>query len=533
MALVAHKIPYTSTGLFSSLVRDYLNNEGTAGQFVPYSYDVDALSKAIENRKQFPVDRVRLQEILKEQYNGYACSDILLNNIALLGSENTFVITTAHQPNIFTGPLYFFYKIIHAIKLAQYCKSHFPDMDFVPVYYMGSEDADIEEVGSFYLDGVLQQWNTKQKGAVGRMIVDDALISLLKNIEGYGVSKPFANEFIAILEKSYVKGKTIAEATLFLVNELFGKYGLVVLQPDQTKCKAAFVDVMEKELLTSFSHQALQPVLSKLATEYHVQTEGREINLFYLLDNARNRIEKKDDSYIIADTDLVFSKEAMMEELHQHPEKFSPNVILRGVYQETLLPGIAFIGGGGELAYWVELQAVFNAVNVHYPILILRNSFAMMHQKQVQVWRQLGFSFEDLFNKPLDLEVSYVKRHAVHELQLEEQIGAVEDQYEIMGKLAASIDPTLKEHTMHLAHQAVKRLEELEKKMVRAERRKQAVQLERMNQIHQALFPNGGLQERVDNAIEWIGRWGLSWIDALLEASGTFEKEFTILHEEE
>ena len=112
MALVAHKIPYTSTGLFSSLVRDYLNNEGTIGEFVAYSYDFDALSKAIENRKQYNVDRSLLQEIVKEQYNGYACSDILLNNIALLGSENTFVITTAHQPNIFTGPLYFFYKII-------------------------------------------------------------------------------------------------------------------------------------------------------------------------------------------------------------------------------------------------------------------------------------------------------------------------------------------------------------------------------------------------------------------------------------
>ena len=379
MKFNATQISYRSTGLFSALINDYIETKGTAQSFVNYAASKEGYKKAIEQRASFPTNRKVLVEVLQNQYtqlakdvnslNNKEAFKLVNDNVNLLLKENTFTVTTAHQPNIFTGPLYFFYKILHTIQLAAELKKQFPQHNFVPVYYMGSEDADLQEVGSYNLACEAYQWNTKQKGAIGRMKVDDELIKLLQNLEGYWLVQPAGKEALEVLKQAYQKGKTISEATLHLVHAYFGKYGLVVLQPDNAQLKAVFVDVMEKELRTGFSQKAIQPTKEKLASTYHVQSDGRDVNLFYLKDNTRARIEKQAASYIVVDTDIRFTEEEIVKELHAHPDRFSPNVILRGVYQEIILPGIAFIGGGGELAYWLQLKTYFDAMNVVFPIL--------------------------------------------------------------------------------------------------------------------------------------------------------------------
>ncbi|MEN9381242.1 MAG: bacillithiol biosynthesis cysteine-adding enzyme BshC [Bacteroidota bacterium] len=529
MKFNATQIPYHATGLFSPLVRDYINGKGTASDFVNYVPSIDGIEKATSARNNFKVNRSLLVEVLKAQYATIPSTKAVNENVESLLKENTYVITTAHQPNIFTGPLYFFYKIIHAIQLAADLKKQFPQNNYVPVYYMGSEDADIEEVGSFYLGGDKLQWSTKQSGAIGRMKVDDALIGLLKNMEGYWSVKPQGKEALNALVDAYKKGVTINEATLSLVHSYFGQYGLVVIQPDDAKLKASFIPVMEKELLTQFSHKALQPTLEKLRLQYHVQTEGRAINLFYLKDNLRARIELNDGVYAIVDTDITFTSAEIIAELHAHPERFSPNVILRGVYQETILPGIAFIGGGGELAYWMELKDVFKEANVHYPLLQLRNSFLFINAKMAKQWNELGFELTDLFKTTSDLEVAYVKANAQHNLSLEASIEAMKTLYSQIQKQAIEVDATLGDHTMNLSVQSIKKLAELEKKILKAEKKKQAVAIERVQHIKMHLFPENSLQERVDNFAEWVGEYGWDWVEAVLQNSNSLDHAFTIL----
>jgi bacillithiol biosynthesis cysteine-adding enzyme BshC len=405
----------------------------------------------------------------------------------------------------------------------------FPENNFVPVYYMGSEDADLDEVGSFYLGGDKLQWQTKQTGAIGRMKVDDALIGLLKNMEGYWSVKKNGKDAMEVLVNAYKKGVTINEASLHLVHSYFGQYGLVVIQPDDAKLKSSFVPVMEKELLTQFSHKALQPSLEKLRNQYHVQTEGRLINLFYLKDNIRARIELKEGIYTIIETNITFTKEEMIAELHAYPERFSPNVILRGVYQETILPGIVFVGGGGELAYWMELKEVFKEVGVHYPLLQLRNSFMFINEKMSKQWNELGFTLSDLFKSSLDLEVSYVKVNAQHSLSLEASIEAMKTLYLQIQNQAIQVDPTLGDHTMNLSVQSIKKLAELEKKILKAEKKKQAISIERIQHIKNELFPQNSLQERVDNFAEWVGDYGWDWVEAVLQNSNSLDHTFTII----
>jgi len=535
----ATSIPYSATGVFSTLVNDYISGNGTARDYVPYTPDLEGIKKAIQQRKFSAIQRQTLVSILENQYQALgavtheknmAAFEKVHANIGLLKKDNCFAVTTAHQPNLFTGPLYFFYKIIHVIKLASALKSQFPENDFVPVYYMGSEDADLAEVGSYSIDGAKHQWKTKQTGAIGRMLVDDHLLQLLQNLEGYWSVKPDGKESLAIIKGTYKKGNTINEATLQMVHSFFGQYGLVVVQPDDAKLKSLFSEVMQKELTTQFSHAAIQPALNSLSENYHVQSEGRDINLFYLKDANRNRIEKTGELFSVVDTDIQFTQAEIIKELQTYPDRFSPNVILRGAYQETIIPSVVFVGGGGELAYWMELKEVFDQAEVNYPVIILRNSFLFINEKQSKQWASLEFNTEALFISIPDLELTYVKKQSVENLALTEHIASLINLYNTIQQDVIKIDASLGNHALNLSLQAQKKLALLEKKMVRAEKRKQHTSLARIHSNKLELFPDNNLQERVENFSKWVGAYGWSWVEAILNNSNSVEASFTIIH---
>jgi bacillithiol biosynthesis cysteine-adding enzyme BshC len=535
----ATSIPYSATGVFSSLVNDYISGNGTARDYVPYTPNLEGIKKAIQQRKFSAIQRQTLVSVLENQYHllgtikeekNIAAFEKVQANIGLLKNDNCFAVTTAHQPNLFTGPLYFFYKIIHVIKLAAELKAQFPENDFVPLYYMGSEDADLAEVGSYNIDGAKHQWKTKQTGAIGRMLVDDHLLQLLQNLEGYWTVKPDGKEALAIIKSAYKKGNTINQSTLQMVHLFFGQYGLVVVQPDDAKLKSLFVEVMQKELTTQFSHIAIQPTLKSLSENYHVQSEGRAINLFYLKDATRNRIEKTGELFSVVDTNIQFTQAEIIQELQAHPDRFSPNVILRGAYQETIIPSVVFVGGGGELAYWMELKNVFEQAGVDYPVIILRNSFLFINDKQAKQWASLEFNIEALFNSTQALEIAFVKTQSVENLVLTEHIASLTDLYKLIQQDVIKIDSSLGDHALNLSVQAQKKLALLEKKMIRAEKRKQHTSLARIHSIKSELFPDNNLQERVENFSNWVGDFGWSWVEAILNNSNSVDASFTIVH---
>jgi bacillithiol biosynthesis cysteine-adding enzyme BshC len=539
MKYTATSIPYSATGVFSSLVNDYISGNGTARDYVPYTPNLEGIKKAIQQRKFSAIQRQTLVSVLENQYQvlgtikeekNIAAFEKVQANIGLLKNDNCFAVTTAHQPNLFTGPLYFFYKIIHVIKLAAELKAQFPENDFVPVYYMGSEDADLAEVGSYSIDGAKHQWKTKQTGAIGRMLVDDHLLQLLQNLEGYWTVKPDGKEALAIIKSAYKKGNTINQSTLQMVHLFFGQYGLVVVQPDDAKLKSLFVEVMQKELTTQFSHTAIQPTLKSLSENYHVQSEGRAINLFYLKDATRNRIEKNGELFSVVDTNIQFTQAEIIQELQAYPDRFSPNVILRGAYQETIIPSVVFVGGGGELAYWMELKNVFEQAGVDYPVIILRNSFLFINDKQAKQWASLEFNIEALFNSIQALEIAFVKTQSVENLALTEHIASLTDLYKVIQQDVIKIDSSLGDHALNLSVQAQKKLALLEKKMIRAEKRKQHTSLARIHSIKSELFPDNNLQERVENFSNWVGDFGWNWVEAILNNSNSVDASFTIIH---
>jgi bacillithiol synthase len=225
----------------------------------------------------------------------------------------------------------------------------------------------VEELAHFWLQGEKKEWHTDQTGSFGRFVIDKNLVTIIDALSGELGVHPFGNEIAEKLRLYYKTGTTIQQATFELVNHLFGEYGLVVINADAPLLKQQMSAVFEDELLHHNSSKLVAQTAKQLEQHYKIQAGGREINLFYLDEDLRERIEVSNTGYSVANTTITFTKEKMLAELQQHPERFSPNVILRGLYQETILPNIAFIGGGGELAYWLELKAVFEHYQVPFP----------------------------------------------------------------------------------------------------------------------------------------------------------------------
>jgi bacillithiol biosynthesis cysteine-adding enzyme BshC len=524
------KLSFKQTGYFSAIVNDYLQNAVALQPFYAARPNVEGVKQAITNRQAFTNNRQALVTGLQSQYKGLDKTVELEKNLDLLLQSTTFTITTAHQPNIFTGPLYFLYKIVHAIRLADSAKTLFPEYDFVPVYYMGSEDADLDELGHYFINEKKYSWQTKQTGAVGKMLVDDDLLALLNDTASQVGVQPFGQEIIDILKNAYIKGNTIQQATLSLVNTLFGRFGLVVLIPDNPVFKQQLIPVFKDDLL----HHTALPLVEKTGKQlqeagYKEQAHPREINLFYLADGIRNRIEKTSTGFKVVDTALHFTIDEMILELEQHPERFSPNVILRGIMQETLLPNILFVGGGGELAYWLQLQEVFAQYKVPFPVLLLRNSFLIFDSQQQKKLDKLGVADADIFLPETVLLNKLVKRDTTHDLSLAPALEQIKAQYQGIRQKAAAIDITLVQHVEALQTIALQKIEKLEKKMLRAEKRKFDTTKHQIEQLKKALFPNNNLQERVENFISFYARHGEAFIQLLHQHSPALESEFVLL----
>lgn len=483
----------------------------------------------MEERESFSTNRKVLVEVLKEQYAVHNMFPAVQANIDALLQNNTFTVCTAHQPNLFTGPLYFVYKVLHTIRLAAYLKEQLPAYHFVPVYYMGSEDADFAELNHTYVDGKRIEWKKEQSGAVGRMSVDQTLLQLIDELEGQLVYEPFGNDVIGLLRKCYVAGRTIQEATFELVNELYGEWGLVVLIPDHPRLKAQMKHVFAEDLFQHTASKIVTQTSAQLGEEYTAQAYPRAINLFYLKDNIRERIEEKEGSFYVLNSSVQWSRPEIEKELEDHPERFSPNVILRGLYQETILPNVAFIGGGGETAYWLQLRRLFQHYQVPYPVLVLRNSFLVIEEKWYQKLQKTGLQASDLFESDDELMKRIVSRYSANAVSLNGNMEKAQALFEQIRSQAEVIDQTLSKHVEAIKARSLHHLQELEKKMLRAEKRKFTDQQRQIAAVKEVLFPGNGLQERVENFSGFYAKWGKGFLEQLLKHSLALEQKFTIL----
>lgn len=501
-------ITYQNSGYFSKLIVDYLDQKAELKSLYNRFPTVENFGLQMEEKsKNFPIEnREILVKVLINQYQNFEVSETTSNNIKLLKDTKTFTITTGHQLNLFTGPLYFLYKIVSVINLTKELKIAYPEYNFVPVYWMATEDHDFDEINFFNFKGKKIQWNKESMGPVGRLNTEglELVFEQFSNELGLGNNANYLRE---LFKKSYLEHANLADATRYLANELFKNEGLIIVDGDDLELKKLFIPYAKEELLQQTSFKKVNETLP-LLKEYNVQVNPREINLFYIQDNLRERIILENGNYKINNTQLSFSESEILTELENNPKNFSPNVILRPLYQEVILPNLCYIGGGGELAYWLELKSNFEENNITFPILLLRNSALVATKKQVEKLEKLGLNWSDIFQNQQTLVNEKTKEFSDLTIDFSEQKEFLKNQFEALYTIANKTDKSFIGAVKAQEVKQLKGLENLEKKLLKAEKRIHTEKLERIIQLQNELFPNQTLQERKSNFADFYHEIG-------------------------
>ncbi|MCM4168823.1 Putative cysteine ligase BshC [Arenibacter antarcticus] len=525
-------IPFKKTGYFSNLICDYLDGKPALDPFYNRKPELGEFKDQIKEKASFsPEHRQVLSRVLKGQYINTKISSASETNILLLKEKSTYTVVTGHQLNLFTGPLYFLYKIITTINLTKTLKREYPENDFVPIYWMATEDHDFEEINYFNFRGKKLRWNKSVSGAVGPLDTDglQAISEAFSNEIGSSIN---ANKLKEWFKRAYLEHDTLDEATRFLANELFGEHGLVILDGNDVQLKNLFIPYIKRDLLEQKSYKMVEKTISglgELTENYGIQVNPREINYFYLVDGVRERIVEQEGKYYINETKIQFSKEEILKELEDYPERFSPNVITRPLYQEVILPNLCYVGGGGELAYWLQLKAMFNEMEVPFPILLLRNSALVITQKQVEKLDNMDISIADLFLKQSSFINKKIREISNIDIDFTPQKNHLIQQFKGMYDLAETTDASFLGAVKAQEVKQLKGLNQLEKRLLKAQKRKLEDQVVRMTEIQNQLFPNKSLQERNLNFSELYLEYGDRLIPYLIEALNPLVGDFTIV----
>jgi len=522
-------IPFKKTGYFSSLICDYLEEKPVLKTFYNKFPNLENFKNQIEQKHlSFNLkSRCILVEQLKKQYKYVEVSENTWQNIEFLKHENTFTITTGHQLNLFTGPLYFLYKIISTINLTKELKQHYPNYNFVPVYWMATEDHDFDEINYFNFKGKKVHWHRDAKGAVGKLTTKglEAVFNLFSLDLG---SSKNAEHLKTLFKNAYLKHENLADATRFLTNELFKDYGLVIIDANNKDLKKQFIPFMKEELVGQTSYKSVSKTNEALSENNDIQVNPRDINLFYIQENLRERIVFEEGVYNVLDTNISWTKEQILEEVDNHPERFSPNVIMRPLYQEVILPNLCYIGGGGELAYWFQLKQFFDEVKVPFPMVLLRNSVLIQSENQLKKLQKLNISIEDIFLNKDSFINKRVREISNIEIDFSEQKTYLIQQFQDLYKIAEQTDKSFLGAVKAQEVKQLKGLENLEKRLLKAQKIALADEVSRMTELKNELFPNGSLQERYHNFAEFYLEYGEQLIPQLIENLKPLKSEFLI-----
>lgn len=506
----------------SELIRDYLTQKPETFSFYhrfPSNENIKLQSK--EKLEKYE-HRDLLAQKITTQMQGLKWSEKQKQHLSNLSQNNTLTLTTGHQLNLLGGPLYFVYKIVEVIKKADELNVSQSDFNYVPIFWMATEDHDFEEINHFHLSRKYQ-WETNQKGGVGSFSLENIEAVFDSFFQDLPEGK-FAQELKEIIHKSYFQNSTLADATRVLVHELLGEYGILILDADDAELKSCMVPYFREELEQNTAY--------KNATDlghYGNQAHIREINLFYLNHQKRERISLESGVYELVESGEQITPEEMINELEKHPERFSPNVILRPLYQEVILPNVAYVGGGGEIAYWLQLKRIFDAYGVVFPILVLRNSFLCGEKKWTRKAQQFELFPQKIFDSKEKIIEQWLKNQSELFESLENQKLNLIQQFEKLEELAQKTHPSFGQMLNAQRKKQLNGFDAMKKRLYKAERKHYHQQVGKIENVYSYFFPSGKWQERYLNFSAFYLIKGKAFIAQIYESTQSFSSQFNIV----
>lgn len=518
------RIPFPEVPQFSANDVAYATGAPGLRPFYNYPVTLAAFADVMRDKARDKTDRKLLVDELLAQYAGLEQADTARTQVQSLLNSNTFTVITAHQPSLFTGPLYFIYKICSAINLARQLNAKYPKQHVVPVFIMGGEDHDFEEINHARIKGIKVEWskgpdNEDEVGGSVSAINTDSLapvLAALKQLLG-GEFTPFG--IYDRIHKAFTSWPTYGEATVAFVHDLFKDTELVVANPSRPAFKAAFRPMMEREIFEQVSQPLVEKAQAELtAAGFAGQAHARDINLFYLSPGRRDRIVFQDGIYGVLDTAKLFTAAELRQELADHPERFSPNVVMRPLFQEFIFPNLAYIGGGGEIAYWLERKEQFAAFGLNFPMLIRRNSVLWVDPKSRKLLDKYGLTVRDLLRHEDLIIRDYVARESPNDLSLEAEWQQLKTLFASLAAKAKAIDPTLEAAALAEGTRQTKVIAQFESRLRRIEKKKYQDAMDAIRLLRTTLFPGNSLQERKDNFLNVYLEEGETMFELLMEA---------------
>ncbi len=523
------KLNFNDIPHLSKTDKAYINSDTALRAFYKYDTSLEKFADVINNKNFSDKKRLSLYNELIKQYDEIDADDATINNIEKLKNRNCFTVVTAHQPCLFTGPLYFIYKIISTINLAEQLSAHYPEYQFVPIFWTGGEDHDFEEVNHLRLFGKKIVWDDFQGGPVGQYNIDSLrpVLDEVKQILGKG---QHAEVLAEKLELFFTDTENYSLSVRKLINWIFKEYGLVIVNGNSYAFKKQMIPLFKDDLLHHSSKHIVEKTSAQLKSlGFKKQAHPRDINLFYLSPNNRGRIVREGDSFLVSGTSIRFSESEILDELNTKPQNFSPNVILRPLFQESVLPNLAYIGGGGELAYWLERMSQFNYYMIPFPMLIRRCSVLWVDKNASKKMDKLAVKPLSLFDNIDKIIKEFLLSDSSEDLSLKDEILKLNKIYEGILHKSSKVDPALNHAVLAQQTQMQKAVEKLEQKLFRAEKKKNETTLLQIRKLKEKLFPENGLQERKDNFLDFYCRYGSAFLEVLKDNLQPLDKKIVVI----
>ena len=502
MSLETYSFPSPSK-FFNKLVWDYLHHKLPRNlySFFPNKVGFENILLQANNVKW---NRTLLVQSLINQANTVSnTSANTINNIKTLSQDNAYTITTGHQLCLFTGPLYFTLKIIAVIQLSKKIQNQFPEYRIIPVFWMATEDHDIDEINHFHFKDKLFQWSIKTDGTPIFSLTTQGLEYVLEEMKNSGL---FTNEHFHLFENAYIKHTSYIDATRYLLNELFGKEGLIIIDPNERSFKENFKDIFFKDIFENSIFKEIEPTTEWLQqNHYHIQIKPPLINTFLIENNKRYLIQKQEHQFTLKHHSKHFNEKELKVILNSHPEKFSTNVLLRPLYQQRILPNIAYIGGSAEIAYWIELKKCFDKHNVFYPIIMQRPILFFIPQYIQQKILKLNINELSFFNQEKNKLINTVLEKYNLYIHLQKEKIEINEIFQKLIHQTESIDKSLVPYVNAEHTKVLKFIDTLEQKLNKSIKQKNDHLVKQIDDVYQFLFPNNTPQDRIFN-ISYISK---------------------------
>lgn len=508
--------------IFKKIIVDYLLEDKRIEGFSEGLPSKEKIESMMEMKFRSAEIRKSLSSSILSDYSEREVAQPVIDNINLLSDSRTFTVTTGHQLNLFTGPLYFILKIAQTIKLSSQLKQLFPGYSFVPVYWMATEDHDLEEINHIHLFNQKREWQTSQKGATGRMNTQ-GIDALGDNLKGLFENSPATKNLVGQITEIYNASQTLAEATRGMVHLLFPKEGIVVMDADKSELKKHFIPLLLKELKESAVFEKMNRTNEELkGLGYHAQVNPREINLFYLKQSSRNRIVREKDKWSELNGEQTWNWEELELEVNDFPERFSPNAAFRPLYQEFILPNLMTVGGPGEIAYWLQLKSVFKEFKVDFPFLQLRNSHLFLSKKQTDLLDEFSLITNDLLTRKEELLKSVAGE--LVKVDLKDDSKYIIRKLEDLTRKVINEDSTLEGKMLGVKKVLENSLDQIQSKLEKSVKSKNSNKFSQLEKLHDSVTPGGKLNERTINFFNLLNHINL---DDFIEEISILEDDFT------